>query len=365
MIPMREFLDGFYRGKRVLVTGHTGFKGGWISLWLEKLGAKVAGYALNPDTDPNIYDILGLENRMISIIGDIRDREKLRSFFRDFQPEIVIHMAAQSLVRRSYEAPVETYETNVIGTVNMLELCREVSFVRSFVNVTSDKCYKNHGENKSYAEIDPMGGHDPYSSSKGCAELVTGAYLGSFFAAEGYGKQHMMGLASARAGNVIGGGDWNKDRLIPDCIKASIDNKGLVIRYPEAIRPWQYVLEPLYGYLMLARRLYEDGAGFSGAWNFGPSERNEKPVKWIVGKINELWGGDLSWEIESTAQPHESAYLRLDSKKAGSLLGWCPQMDLVSALRETVGWYKAWRDEKDLYRYSLGQIDAYMSGEHA
>lgn len=361
---MREFLKGFYNGKRVLITGHTGFKGAWLSLWLSELGAKVAGYALEPDTDPNLYNILGLENRMISVIGDVRDRERLRSFFMDFRPEIVIHMAAQSLVRRSYQEPVSTYETNVMGTVNMLEACRESSFVRSVVNVTSDKCYENHGEDRPYSESEPMGGYDPYSSSKGCAELVTGAYFRSFFTTEDYGKRHNTALASVRSGNVIGGGDWNKDRLVPDCLRAVMDGKETIIRYPDAVRPWQYVLEPLCGYLLLAKKLYEEGPGFSGPWNFGPGEKNEKPVKWILGEINELWEGGLPWKVESETQPHESACLRLDSKKAASLLGWHSRMDLTSALRETLEWYKAWRDKRDVYKYSLKQIGFYMRGEH-
>ncbi len=362
---MKSNLEDFYSGKKILVTGHTGFKGGWLSLWLLKLGADVAGYALEPATDPNLYEIFGLRNRMASVIGDVRNRETVRALFRNFQPEIVIHMAAQSLVRHSYQDPVTTFETNVMGTVNILEVCREWSFVRSVVNVTSDKCYENHGENRPYREIDPVGGHDPYSSSKGCAELVTRAYLRSFFAPEKYGKDHKIALASVRAGNVIGGGDWSKDRIIPDCVNAILGHKNLMIRYPEAIRPWQHVLEPLYGYLLLAKKLYEDGPVFSGPWNFGPGQKNEKPVKWVVEKVNELWGGELSWEIESQRQPHESVSLRLDSSKAESLLGWHPQMELTSALSETVDWYKAWQTKQNMREYSLNQIENYMGGKRA
>ena len=251
---MNEDLKNFYKDRRVLVTGHTGFKGGWLSLLLLKLGANVAGYALEPSTDPNFYD-LGLNKKMGSNFNDVRDRKALQDFFKKFQPEIVIHMAAQALVRPSYQDPVTTYETNVMGTVNVLETCRETLSVRSILVITSDKCYENQGENRPYIETDRMGGFDPYSSSKGCAELVTAAYLKSFFATEKYGKDHQIAMASARAGNVIGGGDWSKDRIIPDCVKAVLRNESLVIRYPEAIRPWQHVLEPLYGYLLLAKSL--------------------------------------------------------------------------------------------------------------
>lgn len=359
---MREFLKTFYTNKKVLITGHTGFKGAWLSLWLLDLGAEVAGYALAPDTDPNLYDILGLGRRVNSFIGDVRDRERLRSFVSDFRPEIVIHMAAQPLVRCSYEDPVLTYETNVMGTVNVLEVCRDVSTIKAIINVTSDKCYQNHGENRPYFENDPMGGHDPYSSSKGCSELITGAYLRSFFPPEGYAIKHKTALASARAGNVIGGGDWSMDRLLPDCIKAILANKDIVIRYPDAVRPWQYVLEPLYGYLLLAKKLYEDGSPFSGPWNFGPGEKNEKPVKWIVDKLDELWEGGIKWGISEASQPYEAAYLRLDSNKALSSLGWESSMDLSRTLLETVEWYKTWAAKEDMYEYSLGMLRAFMTG---
>lgn len=360
---MKKNFKNFYKGKRILITGHTGFKGGWLSLWFLQLGADVAGYALEPSTDPNLYDILGLRHRMLSVNGDVRDVKSVQTLFKDFKPEIVIHMAAQSLVRHSYEDPVGTFETNVMGTVNILEACRKLSFVRSIVVVTSDKCYENHGKNRPYKETDPMGGHDPYSSSKGCAELVTRAYLRSFFAPEKYGKDHKIAVASVRAGNVIGGGDWNKDRIIPDCIKAILNNKNIVIRYPEAVRPWQHVLEPLYGYLLLVKKLYEDGPVFSGPWNFGPGAKNEKSVKWVVEKTHVLWESGLTWKIDSQRQPHESVCLRLDSKKAGSLLGWRPQIELTSALKKTVEWYKAWQNNFDMYEYSLKQIENYMNGK--
>lgn len=354
---MNRELKNFYKGKRVLVTGHTGFKGGWLSLWLLKLGADVAGYALKPSATPNLHEILGLQKRMKSVIADVRDKSRLRSLFKEFRPEIVIHMAAQALVRRSYEDPVTTFETNIMGTVNVLEACRKSSSVRSIINVTSDKCYENHGKNIAYRETDPMGGHDPYSSSKGCSELVTAAYLRSFF----NDKDRKTALASVRAGNVIGGGDWSKDRIIPDCVRAVLNNESLALRYPQAVRPWQHVLDPLCGYLLLAKKLYKDELAFSGAWNFGPRKRNEKSVQWIVEKVNELWDGRLSVEVEKQRQPHESICLRLNSKKSESLLGWRPKMELAFALKETVEWYKSWQKNQDMWEYSLNQVENYMS----
>jgi len=352
-------LKFFYKNKKILITGHTGFKGSWLSLWLLNLEANIAGYSLNPNTSPNLHDVLGLHNKMVNVVGDVRDKDCLQSFVQDFQPEIVIHMAAQALVRESYEDPVTTYETNVMGTVNILEVCRECSFVRSVVIVTTDKCYANYGGDESFKETDPMGGHDPYSSSKGCAELVVAAYQASFFSSEKYGSDHKIGLASVRAGNVIGGGDWNQDRLIPDCVKAIFNNEDLIIRYPQAIRPWQHVLEPLYGYLLLAKRLYEEGCDFSGPWNFGPENENEKSVKFVIEKIYELWGGGYSWKLDPQQQPYEASTLRLDSQKAKSLLDWHSRLELASALSETVQWYKAWEKGNDMYAFSLIQIEDY------
>ncbi|MBI5024574.1 MAG: CDP-glucose 4,6-dehydratase [Candidatus Omnitrophica bacterium] len=358
---MKKTLKNFYKGKRVLLTGHTGFKGGWLSLWLLKLGANVGGYALKPSSNSGLYKVLGLERRMESVTGDVRNKKEVQSLFKEFRPEIVIHMAAQALVRRSYEDPVTTLETNIMGTVNVLEACRNFPSVRSIINVTSDKCYENHGRNRAYRENDPMGGHDPYSSSKGCSELVTAAYIRSFFNPQKYGKDHKTALASVRAGNVIGGGDWSKDRIIPDCVRAVLSSESLVIRYPQAIRPWQHVLEPLYGYLLLAKKLYQNGPAFSGAWNFGPRKKSEKPVKWIVEEVNELWDGRLSVEVEKQRQPHESICLRLNSKKSESLLGWHPKMELAYALKETVEWYKAWHKNQDMWGYSVNQVENYMS----
>jgi len=360
---MKYPFGGFFKGKKILITGHTGFKGAWLSIWLKMLGADLAGYALKPSTEPSLFDILGLSKMMQSKTGDVRNRSSLNAFLREFRPEIIFHMAAQSLVRPSYLDPISTYETNVMGTVNLLDACRALPSIKAIVNVTSDKCYENHGGNAPYKEADPMGGHDPYSSSKGCAELVSNAYRRSYFNQDNYGKKHNIALASVRAGNVIGGGDWSEDRLIPDVIRAYQNKQLLALRYPDAVRPWQYVLEPLYGYLMLAKRLYEDGPDFSGAWNFGPGKKNEKPVRWIVENINKFLGGTLPWEADLTTQPHESEYLRLDSKKAGSLLGWHSRMDLTSALSETVEWYKVWREKQDMYKYSVNQINSYISRE--
>lgn len=361
-MPVDNNLESFYSGKKVLITGHTGFKGGWLSLWLLKLGANVIGYALSPATNPSFFDVVKLTNKISSKISDIRNKVELEFLLNQFKPEIVIHMAAQALVRTSYDDPVATYESNIMGTVNILDACRKSTSVKSIVIITSDKCYENHGENKPFEENNPMGGHDPYSSSKGCAELVTAAYQKSFFSMDEYKINHTIALASARAGNVIGGGDWNKDRLIPDCIKSIIADEEILIRYPHAIRPWQHVLDPLYGYLLLAMRLYKDGPCFNGAWNFGPMLTNEKPVQWVVQKLYELWGTPLKLQINQEPQPHEASYLRLNSNKAHSLLAWHAQYKLETALKETVTWYKAWNKKQDMHDFSIKQIEHYMQG---
>ncbi|MFA6636502.1 MAG: CDP-glucose 4,6-dehydratase [Candidatus Omnitrophota bacterium] len=352
-------LKDFYSGKKVLVTGHTGFKGSWLSLWLLELGCKVGGYALSSDTEPNLYGILGLSDKVTEVIADIRDREKAKSFVKEFSPDIVIHMAAQPLVRRSYKDPALTYETNVMGTVNLLEACREAPSVRSIVNVTSDKCYDNHGEDRPYSETDPMGGHDPYSSSKGCSELVSSAYSRSYFSEQQYGATHKTALATARSGNVIGGGDWSEDRLIPDAIRAFLKHEPLVVRYPDAVRPWQYVLEPLYGYLLLARNLYEKGRDFSGPWNFGPDEKEAKPVSWIAEHTANIWGNGAKWQISDGEKPHEARNLKLNSEKACTLLGWHSTIDLEESVEKTMRWYDVWQKGGDIYRYSLREIDLY------
>lgn len=350
-----------YSGKRVLVTGHTGFKGSWLSLWLNELGAEVIGYALKPPTIPSLFKVCGIEKKITSIIADIRNLKMLREVFAEYQPEIVFHMAAQSLVRYSYKEPVETYETNIMGTVNLFEACRYTPSVKAIVNITSDKCYENREWVWGYRENDPMGGYDPYSSSKGCAELITNAYIKSYFNPDNYEK-HGVSLVSVRAGNVIGGGDWSEDRLIPDCMKALNESRPIVIRYPDAIRPWQHVLEPLYGYLLLAQCLYQDGPAFCGAWNFGPDDDDVKPVRWIVNHITEIWGDNNGWKIDNHNHPYEANYLKLDCSKAKSKLGWHPQWDLNFSLEKTVEWYKAYCNQEDMLNIIVSQIQSYEKG---
>ena len=345
----------FWRGRRVLLTGHTGFKGSWLSLWLQHLGAQLVGYALPPPTTPNLFSSIDLADGMLSITGDVRDLSRLRSVFDEHKPEIVIHMAAQSLVRRSYAEPVETYATNVMGTVNVLENCRQSDSVKAVVNVTSDKCYENQGWLPGYRENDPMGGYDPYSSSKGCAELVTAAYRRSFFAGD---SGQSIGLASARAGNVIGGGDWAEDRLIPDMMRAAMAGRTVRLRNPHAVRPWQHVLEPLSGYLLLAERLYHDGPLFAEGWNFGPAEEDAKPVEWIAREMASLWTA-MNWEKDDASHPHEAHYLKLDCSKARARLGWTPRLPLVDALSWTVQWYKAYDNNADMRRLTEAQIENY------
>ncbi len=353
---MPSLFGDIFRGKRVLVTGHTGFKGGWLSIWLLNLGAQVTGYSLKPPTTPHLFGACGLEKKMRSVIGDIRDLTKVLSVFNDFQPEIVFHLAAQPLVRHSYENPVETYETNIIGTVNILEACRQTPSVKSIVIITSDKCYENKGWARGYREDDHLGGYDPYSSSKGCAELVTAAYTKSFFGGVGHVG---ASVASARAGNVIGGGDWAEDRLLPDCVRAILAGKQIVIRYPEAIRPWQHVLEPLSGYLLLGQRLYQNGSVFGGPWNFGPKEGEAKSVRWIVESVLELWGSNVSWTVDNNAQPHETKILKLDCSKAHAKLKWHPCWDLDFSLSKSIEWYKGYARSENMFQLTSQQILAY------
>lgn len=348
----------FWKDKRVLLTGHTGFKGSWLSLWLQSMGAQVIGYALAPPTKPSLFEVAEVGKGMTSIIGDIRDLERLRKVFAEHKPEIVIHMAAQPLVRYSYIEPVETYSTNVMGTVNLLEAVRQTSGVRAVVNVTSDKCYENKEWSWGYRENEPMGGYDPYSNSKGCAELVTAAYRNSYFHPEKY-KEHGVALASGRAGNVIGGGDWAEDRLIPDIMRAITQGKPVNIRNPHAIRPWQHVLEPLSGYLLLAQRLYEEGAIYAEGWNFGPNDEDAKPVQWIVEKLTKSWGEGASWALDGGDHPHEAHYLKLDCSKAKARLDWHPRWNLDEALGSIIEWHRAHRDGKDMRELTLRQIGAY------
>jgi CDP-glucose 4,6-dehydratase len=345
----------FWHGKRVFLTGHTGFKGGWLSLWLQSMGAKVYGYALNAPTDPNLFTVAEIGSGMVrSEIADIRDADKLRAALQIARPEIVFNLAAQPLVRYSYAHPTETYAVNVMGTVNLLEAVRHAPGVRAVVNITTDKCYENREWLWGYRESDAMGGFDPYSSSKGCAELVTSAYRRSFLDSAG------IALASARAGNVIGGGDWAEDRLIPDFLRALDAGKKLEIRSPQSTRPWQHVLEPLSGYLLLAVRLYTDGLSFAEGWNFGPTDGDARPVRWIVERLAEM-RQDVRWECTGTGQLHEANYLKLDSSKANIRLGWRPRWELQSALKKTLEWHEAWRKNQDMRLITLAQIADYQS----
>lgn len=354
--------DGkFWAGKRVLVTGHTGFKGGWLCLWLEHLGACVQGYALEPSTDPCLFVCARVAEGMTSRIADVRDLDAVCRTLQDFQPEIVIHMAAQPLVRLSYSEPVATYATNVMGTVHVLEAVRRISCAAVVINVTSDKCYENRETLQAYREDDPMGGFDPYSSSKGCAELVTNAYRHSYFGQKDPEKS-VPALASVRAGNVIGGGDWAVDRVVPDLVRAACQAQPAVIRNPRAIRPWQHVLEPLHGYLLLAEKLWDGKAAFAEGWNFGPADMESHPVGWVADRFAEFWGDGASWRSgEAPGQVHEAHYLRLDSGKAHSRLDWLPRWGIESGLRNTVAWYQAQRQGADMREYSIGQIKAYES----
>ncbi len=350
----------FWRGKRVLLTGHTGFKGSWMSLWLQSMGAQLVGFALAPPTKPSLFEVAGIEQGMTSIIGDIRNLEHIRAVFAEHQPEIVIHMAAQPLVRYSYIEPVETYSTNVMGVVNLLEAVRSTTSVKAVVNVTTDKCYENREWAWGYRENEAMGGYDPYSSSKGCAELVTAAYRNSYFHTEKY-HEHGVAIASARAGNVIGGGDWAEDRLIPDIMRAITEGRAVNIRNPHAIRPWQHVLEPLSGYLLLAQKLYEGGAAYAEGWNFGPNDEDAKPVQWIVERLTQSWGEGASWVVDGGEHPHEAHYLKLDCSKAKGQLNWHPRWHLDEALVKIADWHQAYRDEKDMREITLQQISAYCA----
>ena len=350
--------SAFWHGKRVLLTGHTGFKGGWLSLWLQSMGAKVIGYALTPPTNPSLFEVANVGLGMTSIIGDIRDLAHLQKVVAEHQPEIVIHMAAQPLVRYSYLEPVETYSTNVMGTVNLLEAIRQTKSVKAVVNVTTDKCYENREWAWGYRENDAMGGFDPYSSSKGCAELVTAAYRNSYFHPEKY-HEHGVAIATGRAGNVIGGGDWAEDRLIPDTMRAIVSGQPVKIRNPHSIRPWQHVLEPLSGYLLLAQRLYEEGPAFAEAWNFGPNDDDAKPVDWILDKLTNTWGEGASWQLDNGEHPHEAHYLKLDCSKAKSRLQWHPKWSLATAIEEICVWHKAHAAGADMQAMCLKQIKQY------
>ncbi len=350
----------FWRGRRVLLTGHTGFKGSWLSLWLQAMGAELCGLALPPPTTPNLFTEARVAEGMTSTIGDLRDYETVRALLVAWQPDIVIHMAAQSLVRESYREPVATYATNVMGTVHLLEAARQTGSVRAIVNVTTDKCYENREWVWGYREEEAMGGQDPYSSSKGCSELITSAYRRSFFNPETHDPHPGIALASARAGNVIGGGDWATDRLVPDILRAFAHDQPLLVRNPQAIRPWQHVLEPLSGYLMLAERLCgADGASWAEGWNFGPRDEDARPVHWIVEHLRGLWGEGARWQRDGEPHPHEANHLKLDISKARARLGWRPCWNLATALEKVVTWHRAWLAHQEMQSVCLQQMADY------
>ena len=344
----------FWKGKRVFITGHTGFKGSWLSLWLQQMGAEVKGFSLTPPTNPSLFVEAKVAQQMQSEIGDIRDFSKLSESIRTFNPDILLHLAAQPLVRLSYKEPIETYSTNVMGTVNVLEASRYASHLKAIVVITTDKCYENREWEWGYRENEPMGGHDPYSNSKGCAELVVSAYQRSFFH-----TPDTAAVASARAGNVIGGGDWAEDRLIPDILRAFEKQQSVIIRNPLSTRPWQHVLEPLSGYLVLAQRLWQDGKSFAEGWNFGPKDDDCQPVQWILDKMVHFWGDGAHYEIDKSEQPHEANFLKLDCSKAAMRLKWHPKWRLQQTLEQIVHWHRAWLEGADMQVKCLQEIEKY------
>ncbi len=350
----------FWKDKKVFLTGHTGFKGSWLSLWLKSLGADLTGYSLPPPTKPSFFELAQVGDGVTSLLKDIRDFKTFSTALKDRQPEIVIHMAAQPLVRYSYENPVETYETNVMGTVHLLEAARQCSGIKAILVVTSDKCYENRAWHWGYRENEAMGGSDPYSSSKGCTELVAQAMQKSFFSNDTY-DQHGVAVATARAGNAIGGGDWSEDRLVPDIISGILEGKEIDIRNPQAIRPWQHALEPLGGYMMLVEKLVEEGPAYAEAWNFGPENADCQPVSYLAEKIIRLWGDSARWKQDMNQHPHEAAFLKLDCSKAKARLHWKPAWNVDRALEETVSWYRECQNRpENLRAFSLQQISSYM-----
>jgi CDP-glucose 4,6-dehydratase len=357
---VEQLFDGFYKGRKVLITGHTGFKGSWLSILLKWLGADIYGYALNPPTSPSLYEVANIDRFISSTIGDIRDYKMLLKILKETQPEIIIHMAAQPLVIESYKNPRETYETNVMGTVNLFDAARQVNSVKVILNITTDKCYENKEWIWGYRENEPMGGYDPYSNSKSCSELVTSSFRNAFYNNKDYMK-HGVALASARAGNVIGGGDWAVDRLIPDFFRSILKGEKLKIRSPYAIRPWQHVLEPLSGYLKLCEKLYKEGPAFAEGWNFGSEENDAKNVEWITSKICELWGSGAAYEISKNPQPHEANYLKLDCSKAKKLLGWHPKWNIETAIQKIVDWNKLYLIKSDMNLVCVDQIEEYFN----
>lgn len=352
----------FWRGKKVFITGHTGFKGSWLCLLLHFLGAEITGYSLSPPTKPNLFELANIQSFTTSIIGDIRNREVLTSALMGAEPEIIFHLAAQPIVNLSYQNPVETYETNVMGTINLFEAIRKEAAknksIKAVINVTSDKCYENKEWIWGYRENDPMGGHDPYSNSKACSELVTSTYRSSFFNPKNY-VTHGVALASARAGNVIGGGDWAPSRLVPDCIRAILKDEKVKVRNPYSIRPWQHVLEPLSGYLLLAQKLYMEGVNYAEGWNFGPQDHDSKTVEWIVQTVCKKWGGQSAYKIEKGLEQHEANFLKLDSSKARQKLGWSPRWNVEYAIEKVLEWTKAYANQECIEEVCLKQIKEY------
>ena len=357
---MEDVVRNIWQGRKVFLTGHTGFKGGWLALWLAQLGADVRGYALDPSTEPNLFTAARVGSVIEDNRGDLRDQPSLDRALRDFQPEIVFHLAAQPLVRRSYIDPVGTYSTNVIGTANVLESVRTSTSVRAAVIITTDKCYLNREWHWGYRETDALGGHDPYSSSKACVEILSASYRSSYFPPDRFAT-HRVALATARAGNVLGGGDWSEDRLIPDLIRGFISGKPVLIRRPSAIRPWQHVLDPVAGYLALGERLLLGGSAFADAWNFGPSDDDVWPVGQIASEMARRWGNGAIWITDESETAHEAGYLKLDSSKARSELNWLPQLRLKSTLEWLVDWYQSWQGGADMQKFTLSQILKYQT----
>lgn len=358
---MENMVDlSFYKDKKVFITGHTGFKGSWLCIMLHLFGAKVYGYALNPPTKPSLYEVACIDEFITSFIGDIRDYSKLLHVLQEVQPEIIIHMAAQPLVRDSYVNPIDTYAINVMGTVNLLEAVRHTTSVKAVINVTTDKCYENKEWFWGYRENEPMGGYDPYSNSKGCSELVTSSFRSSFFNPLDYNKKHTVSIASARAGNVIGGGDWAEDRLIPDFIRAIQHNEKVKIRSPYSIRPWQHVLEALSGYLTLGKLLYQKGCEFGEGWNFGPDDNDAKTVEWIISQMCTLWGGSSTYELDTNLQPHEATYLKLDCSKAKAKIGWYPKWNIEITLQKIIEWVQAYDKGENMRQFCEKQIYEYL-----
>lgn len=352
-------MSSLWQGKRVFLTGHTGFKGGWLALWLASRGAIVRGYALDPCTEPNLFTAAKIGGVIEDCRGDIRNQSTLEPALKDFAPEVVFHMAAQPLVRYSYEDPIGTYETNVIGTARVLDAIRRTPSVRGVVSVTTDKCYENIEDPRhAYKETDPLGGYDPYSSSKACAEIVSAAYRRSYFPTSKL-AEHKCAIATGRAGNVIGGGDWSIDRLLPDLVCGFVAGEPVRIRNPHATRPWQHVLEPLHGYILLAERLLTHNPTYATAFNFGPAEDDAQPVSWIVEKMTKLWGGNASWVLDPDPGVHEAGYLKLDASRARAELNWRPRLNLETALEWLVAWYKAAQSGEDMHAFTLAQISAY------